>query len=292
MNECIEISGFENMADTERRTSHKGIKLHRRLGQHLLNDKIFIDRIISESCISRDDNIFEVGAGPGNLTERLLEAAKNVITVEIDGRFRNDLEILRKKYPERLTVIYQDVLKIKMDEVLGTGNVKWKVLANIPYYITSPLLELFLLKNRLLFTDLYLTVQKEIAQRICPGSDKDRSSLSIFVDYYAKTRILFDIPPEAFTPPPNVNSAFVHLELRKVFTAKAVPDLIFRIVKKAFGQRRKAIKNSLKGLYPLMNESRIQSLLIECGINPMTRPQNLTVADFDIIALRFDEENS
>lgn len=270
----------------ESRKFHKGVRLKKKLGQHLLVDTHYLDEIIRLSEIGKMDNVFEIGAGTGNLTSRLLKTVRTVVSVEIDTRFEKELLSLKEQYPHNFEVIFGDILKFDLSRVLSATLSPWKVIANIPFYITSPILEMLLLSGRAFFSDIFLTVQKEIAHRICalPGSN-DSSSLSLFSAYHAEPRILFHIPRSAFKPPPLVVSSLIHLKLRDTPPVSAPPQVLFAIIRKAFGQRRKGIKNSLKGLFPGFSEKALLEILDECGINPLKRPQDITLSEFSTLAL-------
>jgi 16S rRNA (adenine1518-N6/adenine1519-N6)-dimethyltransferase len=263
------------------------LRLRKSLGQHLLVDSQYLKRIAAESGITEEDRVFEIGPGTGNLTREILSCAGSVLAIELDRRFSADLEGLGAAWPGKLQVIYGDVLEIELPSLLD-GLPGWKVLANIPYYITSPILTVLLRQGGSLFSDIFLTVQKEIAERLCaePGS-ADFSSLSLFVGYHAVPRYLFTIPPSAFRPPPLVHSAFVHLKVRDRLIASAPYDLLFRIIHHAFGQKRKGIKNSLKKAFPSLSPSEITEGLEQCGIDPLLRPQNISIQQFDTLALHF-----
>lgn len=262
----------------------QGVHLKKSLGQHLLVDTRFLDEIVCSSSLQAHDKVLEIGAGSGLLTERLLEQVEQVVAVEVDRQFESHLEKLRARYPNSLTVVFGDVRKLPLRDILGSSEKGWKVVANIPYYITSPLLELLLVQSAHLFTDLFLMVQKEIAVRLEGSDSRNVSSLSLVSHYYAVSEMLFHIPPSAFMPPPKVDSTFIHLAVRSAPPVSAPRELLFSLVRSAFGQRRKGIRNSLKSFSPHIDDTILRIALEKCGIDPLERPQNLTLADFDRLA--------
>jgi len=260
------------------------VHLKKSLGQHLLVDTRYLDDIVSRSTLQAHDKVLEIGAGSGILTERLLERVKQVVAVEVDRQFEYHLEKLRIRYPCSLSIVFGDIRVLSLPDLLGGGEKDWKVVANIPYYITSPLLELLLVQSAHLFTDLFLMVQKEIALRLEGSDSRNVSSLSLISHYYAASEVLFHIPPSAFMPPPKVESAFIHLAVRSAPPVMAPRELLFRLIRTAFGQRRKGIRNSLRAFSPPVEDAVLRMALEQCHIDPLERPQNLTLADFDRLA--------
>jgi 16S rRNA (adenine1518-N6/adenine1519-N6)-dimethyltransferase len=263
-------------------------RLRKSLGQHFLIDSHYLERIVRESGITGADRILEIGPGSGNLTREILSRAGKVLAIELDRRFSAELERIDAAWPGRFQVVYDDVLHVNLPSLLD-GPPAWKVLANIPYYITAPILALLLGQGSSHISDIFLTVQKEIAERVCaqPGS-ADFSSLTLFVAYHSEPRFLFTIPPSAFMPPPLVHSAFIHLKVRDLPAARSPLDLLFRIIHRAFQQRRKGIKNSLKKAFPELSTEEIAAGLSRCGIDPLLRPQDISLPQFDALALHFE----
>jgi len=268
----------------KKRSFDQNVHLKKGLGQHLLVDTRFLDEIVCRSSLQAQDKILEIGAGSGLLTERLLEHVEQVVAVEVDRQFESHLEKLQVRYPDSLKVVFGDVRTLPLDDTLGNIKKGWKVVANIPYYITSPLLDLLLVQLSHLFTDLFLMVQKEIAVRLEGNDSRNVSSLSLISHYYAVSEMLFHIPPSAFMPPPKVESTFVHLSLRSAPPVSAPREFLFSLVRTAFGQRRKGIRNSLKSFSSPVDDIAMLHALEKCGIDPLERPQNLTLADFDRLA--------
>jgi 16S rRNA (adenine1518-N6/adenine1519-N6)-dimethyltransferase len=244
------------------------------LGQNFLFDPSILKKIIEVSEINENDTVVEIGPGYGNLTKLLAEKAKKVIAIEIDHSLYKRLKEDLKDF-KNIELIHGDALKYPYENI-GL----FKVVANIPYYITTPLI-FRLLEAREYLKSMTLTIQKEVAKRIVaiPGN-KDYGVLSIAVQYYGKPELKFIIPKGAFRPVPKVDSAVIHVEIKKGFETYVKDErLFFKIVKTAFSQRRKMLSNSLKNLAKNINE-----ILINAGIDPKRRAETLTIEDFVRIA--------
>lgn len=244
-----------------------------KLGQHFLRNIEILERIVKVSEVNITDRVVEIGAGMGDLTEILLKNAKEVIAIEIDPAL---YKILKERFygKENLTIVNQNALKFPYEEI---GH--FKVVANIPYYITKPIIfRLLELKNLISMT---LTIQKEVAERLTAKPfTKAYSALSIIAQYYTQAEIKFYIPPEFFSPPPEVESAVIKMERRDKPPVELYDEkLFFRIIKSAFGQRRKMISNSLKSII-----EEPKDFLMEIGIDSMKRPEELSIEDFAYIS--------
>ncbi len=245
----------------------------KRLGQHFLRNFEIIKKIVSVAGITPSDTVVEIGPGMGDLTAELLKHAKEVIAIEIDQTL---FKILKERFvnSENLKLVNQDALNFPYEQI---GP--FKVVANIPYYITKPIIfRLIEAKNLLSMT---ITIQKEVAERInAKPSTKAYSALSIIAQYYMETEIKFYIPPHFFSPPPEVTSAVIKMDRRDKPPVQLKDEkLFFRVIKSAFGQRRKMLANSLKSI---IDEPK--DFLIKIGIDPMKRPEELTIDDFAKIA--------
>ncbi|WP_028842470.1 16S rRNA (adenine(1518)-N(6)/adenine(1519)-N(6))-dimethyltransferase RsmA [Thermodesulfovibrio yellowstonii] len=253
---------------------HKTIsKKKPKLGQHFLRNAEILEKIVKVSEINSNDKVVEIGAGMGDLTEILLKNAKEVIAIEIDPVL---YKILKERFygKENLVLINENALKFPYEEI---GQ--FKVVANIPYYITKPIIfKLLKLKNLISMT---LTIQKEVAERLAAKpSTKAYSALSIIAQYYTQAEIKFYIPASFFSPPPEVESAVIKMDRRDKSPVEVIDEkLFFKIVKSAFGQRRKMISNSLKSIIDEPKE-----FLIKIGINPIKRPEELSIEDFAFIS--------
>lgn len=245
----------------------------RRLGQHFLYDRAMLERIADVSGLCAEDTVVEIGPGPGSLTEVLLARAGRVIAIEVDEVLCNTL---KKRFQERSTleIVHADALKYDYG-CLGP----FKVVANIPYYITTPLI-FRLLEKRNSLVSMTLTVQKEVALRLVarPGG-KDYGVLSLALGYVSTPQMQFIIDRGYFRPPPKVDSAVVTIEvLKEPSVAVTEERLFFTLIRTAFSQRRKTIVNSLKSLSPA-----IKDILVDMGIDPSIRPERLTIVDFACI---------
>ncbi len=246
------------------------MKAKKHLGQNFLFDPAILKKIVDAANISKEDTVVEIGPGPGRLTKILAENAKKVIAIELDRKLYEKLKSDMAKC-ENVELVHGNALRYPYEELF-----KFKVVANIPYYITTPII-FKLLEYKKNLISMTLTVQKEVAERIAAVPDtKDYGVLSIMVQYHAAPELKFIIPRGAFRPVPKVDSALIHLEMRKS-PAVIVEDekLFFRIVKTAFSQRRKTLSNALKSVAPDIKES-----IIKAGIDPMRRPGTLSIKEF------------
>ena len=258
------------------------VRPKRSLGQNFLSDDSAARRIVESLELREDAVVLEIGAGKGALTSHLLEKADRVLAVEIDVRLCRHLQ-KRFHGRENLSVINEDILKIDFRDVIKPGT-NVKVVGNLPFQITSPVLSL-LIKNKETISLCVLMVQKEVALRICalPGN-KDWSPLSIAVQLYSETRVLFHLKPESFYPSPKVDSSVIKI----TFLAGPrvlVPDeeLFFKVVRSAFSQRRKMVLNSLAANLDLP-KSAIEVILKEAGIDPRLRAEALGLNEFADLA--------
>jgi len=183
------------------------------LGQHILMDKTVISRILGSIENLPQSKIMEIGAGPGNLTQELIKEAFTLLAVEIDRDFYYALSPLLEKYPEKLKFFFGDIMQFNFATLASPGN--WILVGNIPYYLSSPIIEKLITDGKKVFTDFYLMLQKEVGERIAaqPGK-RAYSSFSAFVQYYCDPKILFYVDAKSFTPPPQVESCFIHLKVR------------------------------------------------------------------------------
>lgn len=260
-------------------------KHKKKYGQNFLTDQnSVLEKIMEVSVIKPDEEILEIGPGEGALTELLLEKAKKVICVEID----TDLEkILRKKFDknEKFNLIMEDILKVDLEKVISPHT---RVVANIPYYITSPIINK-LIENRDKIDEAYLMVQKEVGERICASSGKERSVLTLAVEYYGIGEYLFTIPKEFFNPVPKIDSAFISIKFYKdrKYEKLISEELFFKYVKAAFSNKRKNIVNNLSTLG--FSKDVIKEKLESIGISGNERAENLKLEDFIKIAELFEK---
>lgn len=262
-----------------------GLALQKRFGQNFLISRVHIEKIADAAKLTEADSVLEIGPGAGVLTVELARRAGKVTSIELD---RNLLPLLDEVLAEfdNVTVLQGDALALPLPE----AN---KVVANIPYNITSPLL-VRLLSHRPAFQSLTLLVQKEVAQRLvaAPGTS-DYGALTVFVNYYAKARIAVQVPKGVFLPPPKIDSAAIHLEVHSTPPVE-VPseEALFAVSRAAFGQRRKTIANALSAGLDRPRE-QIESALNQVGIDPLRRGETLSLADFAALACTlFDSQRA
>ena len=246
----------------------------RKLGQHFLFDPAIVNRIADAGGLGPSDTVLEVGPGPGALTRALAERAGRVVAVELDSELLKRLRADMAGY-SNVQLHLGDALRFDCSS-LGP----FSVVANIPYQITTPLI-FHLLKFRPALRSMTLTVQKEVAERIAsPPGSKSYGVLSVAVQYVARTEVLFTIPASAFRPPPKVDSACVRMEVYREPPIKVDDeDLFMRVVRAAFQQRRKTLRNSLGVFSP-----EIKNLLLEAGVDPGARAETLGMEDFARVA--------
>ncbi len=257
-----------------------GLSARKSLGQNFLLDLNLTAKIARQAGDLTGCDVLEIGPGPGGLTRGLLaEGARHVVAIEKDERCLSALAEIAAHYPGRLTVLEGDALKIDPMEHL---NPPVRVVANLPYNVGTELLVRWLTPDEWppYWTSLTLMFQKEVAQRITAEcGSKAYGRLSILAQWRCQVRMTMQIPPEAFTPPPKVTSAVVHLERREVPLYEADAKVLERVVAKAFGQRRKMLRSSLKGLVP-----DVEDVLRSVGIKPTDRAENISVEQFCALA--------
>ncbi len=260
------------------------VRPKRNLGQNFLRDERYLIRIVSSAEVSEDDLILEIGAGTGELTRFLIDRADQVIAIEIDDDL---IPILEESFSSssKLYLLHADALKLDWVNLIRgiSPHRKAKLVSNIPYYITAPLIEKAI-ESRSVLSLCVLTVQREVARRICasPGG-REYGSLSIMVQYHADVERLFDIPPGAFRPSPEVSSSVIRIRFREEPRVKVKDErLFFRIVRAAFQQRRKMIVNALRSLG--LDRKELEEALKRADISPESRPEMLSLEEFGRLA--------
>jgi len=255
----------------------------KRFGENYLIDGNIKDKIINEAGISKDDVVLEIGPGLGALTIDLAESGAEIFAVEKDRKAFAILSALAgDKFPN-LKMINADILKFDLKNIHCAAGIK--VLGNLPYYITTPIIE-FLISNRRFIRSILVVMQKEVAKRLMAGpGDGDYSSVSCFAQYYTKPVYIYTIKRASFYPAPEVDSALVRLEiLDRPSVAVNDERLFFMIVRGAFNQRRKSIINSLSRKAVLNRaKSEVSEILRNIGIDPGSRPEDLGLYDFALI---------
>ena len=265
----------------------------KRFGQNFLIDTHVLEKIIAASQISKEDFVLEIGPGIGTMTQYLAEYAREVAAVEIDNTLIPILKDTLKDW-DNVTVINDDILKVDIRKLAleKNGGKPIKVVANLPYYITTPII-MGLFENQVPVDSITIMVQKEVADRmqVGPGT-KDYGALSLAVQYYAKPEIVANVPPNCFMPRPKVGSAVIRLErYEKPPVEVSDEKLMFRIIRASFNQRRKTLVNGLKNSQELSySREEIEEVLNECGIPLNIRGEALTLAEFASLANAFDKK--
>lgn len=278
----------------DRLSSHKAtkevvqkhnFKFSKSLGQNFLIDTNVIDRILEGARVKEGDYVIEVGPGIGTLTKEMGRTAEKVVAIEIDKTLIPILEETLSDFPN-IEVINQDILKVNVQELvkekLNGGPVK--LIANLPYYITTPIVMKFL-EEDIPVTDIVVMVQKEVADRMnAQPNTKDYGALSVAVQYYCDTEIVAKAPRHMFMPQPNVDSTVIGLHVRE---ERKYPvdneDIFFKTVKASFGQRRKTLLNSLGGL-GFLSKEQIKQALQEANIDEKRRGETLSIEEFASLA--------
>ena len=255
------------------------LKPKKRLGQNFLKDKNIQRKIIRSCELSGEDIVLEIGAGTGDLTSQLALVAKDVYALEIDKHL---IPVLEKNtaHLANCHVIKADILKFDINKFIRENKItrKIKVIGNIPYYISSPIIER-LIQYRAGISAIFLTVQKEFGRRVAasPGG-KEYGSFSCFSQYYLKPKILFEIKKNSFFPAPKVDSCFLSLEVREEPPVLVEDEAIFfKLLRAAFNQRRKTLRNSLEGL---AQQESLKEFLDASGIDRNARPEVLSLGQF------------
>ena len=255
------------------------LRASKRLGQNFLVDRSVVQGIVDAAELSPADTVLEIGPGIGTLTQGLAESGARVVAVELDKKLPAVLAETLKGY-DNVQIVPGDILKLNIPEILELrAGERFKVVANLPYYITTPII-MTLLEQRLPIERLVTMVQKEVAVRMTarPGS-KDYGALSIAVQYFTVSRLIMDVPPRSFLPAPEVTSAVISCHVQDVPTVQPHDEkLFFRLVRAAFGQRRKTLLNALTGAGLTKEMSRAG--LAAAGIAENMRGEQLSLADF------------
>ncbi len=251
------------------------------LGQNFLTDEHALAQIVANAGVTRDDLVLEIGPGLGSLTRHLAEAARHVIAVEIDQTLLPPLHAVVAEYPN-ISIVHGDILQIDPAALLAnylTNELpRYKVVANIPYYITSAIIR-HLLEAPIQPSTIVLTVQLEVAQRIIAQPD-DMNLLAVSVQFYGTPRIVQRIKAGAFYPAPDVDSAVVRIDLPdEPLYAVADVDEFFRVAKSGFGQKRKQLHNALRAGLSLPVE-QIDAMLLAAGIDPKRRAETLSLPEW------------
>lgn len=256
-----------------------GIAPKKGLSQNFLIDGNIIRKIVSTSEVNSHDIVVEIGPGPGSLTQALLETGASVLAIEKDFILSKELERLQTP-SEQLKVFCSDILTFPLEQELSKilpKGAKAKVIANLPYHLTTPIIAL-LVPFRSLFSSLTIMVQEEVARRMtAEPNTPDYSSLTLFLQFFTEPHYLFKVSRKCFYPAPKVDSAIVQLQLREPPLEEKEFSSFFTLTRKAFEQRRKMLRASLKELFP---SPIIEEALTSMGVNPLSRPENLSLHQF------------
>lgn len=255
----------------------------KKFGQNFLIDTHVLEKIISAAGITKNDCVLEIGPGIGTMTQYLAENAGHVVAVEID---RNLIPILKETLADydNVTVINEDILRVDIKALAEeyNGGKPIKVVANLPYYITTPII-MGLFESGVPIDNITVMVQKEVADRMKEGpGSKDYGALSLAVQYYAEPEIVANVPPNCFIPRPNVGSAVIRLTRHKEMSVEVKdPALMFKIIRASFNQRRKTLQNGLGNAPELpYTKEQIAAAIAEMGLTPTIRGEALSLAQF------------
>lgn len=271
-----------------------GFVFQKRFGQNFLIDTHVLERIIEASEITKDDFVLEIGPGIGTMTQYLAEAAREVTVVEIDDALIPILKDTLKEW-DNVTVLHGDILKTDIRKIADEKNQgrPIKVVANLPYYITTPII-MGLFESHVPVDSITVMVQKEVADRMQTGpGSKDYGALSLAVQYYAEPKIVANVPPNCFMPRPKVGSAVIRLTRHQNPPVTTLDEkLMFRLIRASFNQRRKTLSNSLKNSQELpYSKEEVEAAITECGLPLNIRGEALTLEQFARLSDTFSKLN-
>ena len=256
------------------------IKMSKKLGQNFLIKRGIVDEIVKAADLHDGEPVLEIGPGIGTLTQGLAQSGANVTAIELDTRLLEVLDTTLAQYGN-VKIVHGDVLKLDVLSIMN--HEPFKVVANLPYYITTPII-MSLLESQLPIERLVVMVQKEVALRMVakPGT-KDYGALSVAVQYYTKPDIVLDVPPKSFLPAPAVTSSVIRCVLRDKPPVDVIDErLFFRVVKAGFAQRRKTFANTMKTTG--LSKDRIEELLVKANIDGQRRGETFTLQEFADVA--------
>ena len=279
------MSELSNISVIKDLLNRHGFTFSKALGQNFLINPSVCPRMAEMSGASKGVGVIEIGSGIGVLTKELAERANKVVCIEIDKRLLPILDETLKDY-NNIKIINDDVLNVDLHKLISEEfeGMDVVVCANLPYYITSPII-MYLLENKLPINRITVMVQKEAAQRICAlPATRDIGAITVAIRYYAEPKMLFNVSRGSFMPSPDVDSAVIALDiLQRPSVNVKNEETFFKVVKGAFSQRRKTVVNCLSGFFS-MPKSDVTDILTECGIKPTARAEELTLDEFGKIA--------
>lgn len=266
------------------------ITANKKLGQNFLIDENVVENIINASDISKEDLVIEIGPGLGTLTEKLLEKAGKVICIELDHKM---VQLLTKRFKlyTNFEIINDDILKINLKELINQnkGFKKTKIVANLPYYITTPII-MKLLEDKLNIESITVMIQKEVAHRLAekPGG-KECGSITYTIWYYTSPDIILEVPNTSFIPEPEVNSSVIKFNILKEPRIKVEnEEKFFKLIKLAFMQKRKTLINALLNGRLFKNREEAEKCLNELNIDPKIRGEKLTLEQYNQLANKIE----
>jgi len=269
-------NNFFNIGNTE------VIKLHKSMGQNFLTDMNITGKIVKLSNLDKTSGVLEVGPGAGALTKELTKTVQHVTAVELDKRLIPTLNDMFDDH-KNISIIQGDILKLDINKIIyeTMPGLIYHVCANLPYNITTPVITAFIEAD--IFESITIMVQKEVALRICakPGTSQ-YGAFTVYTNYHTIPEILFDVPPECFTPKPKVTSSVVKMEVRKTKRlSEEQKKFFFRVVRAAFEQRRKTLVNSLYASFSgIFDKEKISEIISTCGFDVRIRGETLSVDEF------------
>ena len=284
---------LSNPTETKAVLDMFGFSFAKKYGQNFLIDGNIVSNIVKNAGITKEDTVLEIGPGIGTMTQVLCEQAKNVIAVEIDKRLIDVLTFTLRDY-DNVTVINSDILKCNIEELCKqySSNGRLKVVANLPYYITTPIImELLEKNNNSVIESITVMIQKEVAERLGaePGNKDYGATLSI--NYYSDANIVMTVPASCFMPRPNVDSAVIRMDIYdKPPVATKDEVKMFKVIKAAFSQRRKTLVNSVSSSTDIAKETILKSLN-EMGLSESVRGETLSLEQFAELSDRIIENS-
>lgn len=275
--------GIATPSRTQQILKKYGFTFKKSLGQNFLIDQNILDKIVDAVQLTETSGVLEIGPGIGALTEKLAERAGKVVAVELDDRL---LPILQENFAARshVEIVHGDILKLDLHALIEerfAGCTSLHVAANLPYYITTPIL-MKLLEEKLPYRNIVVMIQREVAERMTasPGG-KEYGSLSIAVQYYCQPEMVTIVPRTVFIPQPNVDSAVIRLNIRDEPPVQVSDEsLFFKMIRASFAHRRKTINNNLSALVDKQDKARLSDVIRQSGIDPSRRAETLSIEEF------------
>lgn len=260
-------------------------KFNKKFGQNFIFDKNLLNSIVEQCKINSDDQVLEIGPGAGTLTRVIASKAKNIVCYEIDKTLKPILEQNLQEF-SNVKIIFADALKTDLQEIEGNFENSYKIIANLPYYITTPLIFKFINSKKL--KSMCIMVQKEVGQRLtATNKDSDYGAISVILDFYGDVKILKSVPRNMFVPAPNVDSCVVQIELKQKYQTNA--QLFESIVKSAFANRRKTLANNFSVDFNI-SKNEVYAILQELSLPEQVRGDALSTLDFVQICQLFDKK--